>query len=328
MAQEQYGFFNSTENDPRNYDADDMAQAFGTLASTGVADGIDCLRVTANGTILRSRIGYGKAMINGYFYQLKDDGGGLLAFDHTAEESLNRIDRLALRLDLTARTVTAVKLIGIAASSPVAPALTRNDEIYEISLAQVRITAGATALIAADITDERDDDAVCGLIAPESLRRSFVLQTIHDVIDEETADAVRFSEQALSETEQEQARGNLAAQQRITATGLLKGDGNGAVTAAVSNTDYAPALRVYTRTITVDDWVGTEAPFTCTVSVTSLLAASNAIVGVRSDATTAQYLAAVEALLRVTAQADGSFTVSAEGVKPDRLIPIYLYILG
>src|SRR5690606_29999756 len=39
-------------------------------------------------------------------------------------------------------------------------------EAWEISLAQVYVAAGATEIEAADITDERDDEDVCGMIVP------------------------------------------------------------------------------------------------------------------------------------------------------------------
>ena len=75
---------------------------------------------------MRTLVGYGTAMIEGYYYRLRDDGGAVQAFTHTTEAELNRIDRIILRLDLTARTIAIAKLIGTAGSSPEAPALIRD----------------------------------------------------------------------------------------------------------------------------------------------------------------------------------------------------------
>ena len=207
MAQEKYGFFDSSGGDIRSYNAAEMALAFHTLASNGVANLGSCLQVTAEGSTMRTLVGYGTAMIEGYYYRLRDDGSGVQAFTHTTEAGMNRIDRIVLRLDLTTRSITLVKKTGTAAATPQAPAILRNAEIYEISLAQVRIRAGASVLLSTDITDERADDAVCGLIAPESLRRSEIEQMLEDATD----GVVRCTPQSLTESEQAQARENINA---------------------------------------------------------------------------------------------------------------------
>ena len=246
MAQERYGFFNSSGEDTRSYDASDMATALNALATNGVAGSGACLQVTAEGSTMRTLIGYGSAMLEGYFYQLRDDGGEVQAFEHTTESELNRIDRIILRLDYQERKITMVKLIGTAASTPAAPDLTRDENQYEISLAQVLIQAGAAEIGSTDITDEREDESVCGLIAPQAFPQSVLEQMIGsaitaalDQVDEDYADVLRYSEQVLETTQKTQARTNIGAQQLIGASGLLKGDGSGGVSAAAEGTDYA-----------------------------------------------------------------------------------------
>lgn len=205
MAQEKYGFFDSSGEDTRSYNAADMAIAFHSLASNGVAALDTNLQVTAEGSTMRTLVGYGTAMIEGYYYKLRDDGSGIQAFTHTTEAELNHIDRIILRLDFTARTIAVTKLIGTAAATPEAPELTRDDEIYELSLAQVLVQAGASEILSADITDERDDDDVCGLIAPESLRVSSIIS----LIAEQTSGMLTKSEQSLTSEEQTQVQTNL-----------------------------------------------------------------------------------------------------------------------
>jgi hypothetical protein len=328
MAQERYGFFNSTAEDERSYDSADMATAFHSLASNGVAALGTNLQVTAESGTMRTLVGYGTAMIQGYYYQLKDDGSGVRAFAHTTEAELARVDRIVLRLDLAARTIALVKRIGVASSTPAAPELTRSEETYEISLARVLIRAGACEVLSTDITDERDEDTVCGLIAPESLRRSEIVQLIADAIDAETGDVLRSCEQELEESAQAQVRTNIDAQRKITASGLLKGNGDGGVMEAEGGEDYGiPAVEV-SATLASTSWSGSAAPYTQGVSVSGMTAAKKAFAGLPATATQAQYKAAAKAKLRVSSQGTDTVTVTAEGTKPTISIPILVTMVG
>lgn len=88
-----------------------------------------------------------------------------LSFD-MADAVLPRIDRVVVSWQTTNYValpeVTILK--GTAASTPVAPALTNNNTLRQISLAAINIPAGSTAITADMITDERLDDSVCGLV--------------------------------------------------------------------------------------------------------------------------------------------------------------------
>lgn len=81
-----------------------------------------------------------------------------------ADAALPRIDRILLRYDALARKTTLVAVSGTPASTPAAPELTRTDRIYDLCLASVARPAASTAITAADITDTRADEAVCGLM--------------------------------------------------------------------------------------------------------------------------------------------------------------------
>lgn len=81
-----------------------------------------------------------------------------------ADAALPRIDRILLRYDALARKTTLVAVSGTSASTPAAPELTRTDRIYDLCLASVARPAASTAITAADITDTRADEAVCGLM--------------------------------------------------------------------------------------------------------------------------------------------------------------------
>lgn len=172
MAQEKYSFFNSATGDERSYDADAMASAMRALAISGVSSLEDGLRITAEGSTMRTLAEPGMAVLRGYFYELRDDGGATLAFTHATTADADRIDRIVLRLDLTKRTISMVKKEGTAAGTPVPPTLTRSDAVFELSLAQVRVRAGNSAVLAADVLDERPDESVCGAALPEGVKLS------------------------------------------------------------------------------------------------------------------------------------------------------------
>ena len=81
-----------------------------------------------------------------------------------ADSTLPRIDRVVLQFD-TAANLTAVKLKpGTPAAAPEPPAILQNHNQYELGLCTVSVPAGSSVVTAADITDTRADEAVCGVM--------------------------------------------------------------------------------------------------------------------------------------------------------------------
>lgn len=81
-----------------------------------------------------------------------------------ADSTLSRIDRVVLQFD-TAANLTAVKLKpGTPAAAPEPPAILQNHNQYELGLCTVSVPAGSSVVTAADITDTRADEAVCGVM--------------------------------------------------------------------------------------------------------------------------------------------------------------------
>ena len=81
-----------------------------------------------------------------------------------ADSTLPRIDRVVLQFD-TAANLTAVKLKpGTPAATPEPPAILQNHNQYELGLCTVSVPAGSSVVTAADITDTRADEAVCGVM--------------------------------------------------------------------------------------------------------------------------------------------------------------------
>ena len=157
---EKSGFFNSSDGD-RIYDAADFAAYFGSLVSNGV------FYMTATNLQVAPSIGLavivaaGSAWINGYRYENTDDLNLPLT---TANGSNPRIDRIVVRLSQISRSVQIAVVDGTPAATPVAPALTRTSDIYELCLADVLVPTAATSIVANNIMDTRLNTNLCGLV--------------------------------------------------------------------------------------------------------------------------------------------------------------------
>lgn len=114
-------------------------------------------------------------------------------------------------------------------------------------------------------------------------------------------------------------------QTKVTASGLLKGDGAGGVTAAVKGTDYAAPSVGVSVTLTTSGW--NENAKTQTVSVSGVTATANGSLRIAQSATDEQFAAWGAAQPRVTAQANGSITVKLAGTVPTIDIPVEVLIV-
>lgn len=103
----------------------------------------------------------GSAWINGYRYENTDALNMLLV---TANGSNPRIDRIVLRLSQINRSIRLAVVTGTSAVTPVAPALTRTSDIYELGIADVLIPTAATTIAANNITDTRLNNSLCGMV--------------------------------------------------------------------------------------------------------------------------------------------------------------------
>ena len=81
-----------------------------------------------------------------------------------ADNTLNRVDRVVLQFD-TSENIAAIKLkTGTPAVAAQPPDILQNHNQYELGLCTISVPAGATAVTAADITDTRADETVCGVM--------------------------------------------------------------------------------------------------------------------------------------------------------------------
>lgn len=103
----------------------------------------------------------GKAWINGYFYNNTSDLSLTLA---TADGVLNRIDRIVVQWDLTNRIISVKAKSSSYSVFPTAPAVERDADIYELAIADVYVSAGATTITQSNITDRRYNTELCGIV--------------------------------------------------------------------------------------------------------------------------------------------------------------------
>lgn len=131
------------------------SQLFRRMQATGVwgDPGDDTLKlVQGAGLVPVLKAGY--ALVRGHMYY--NDADLNVAF--TAGSANPRIDRLVLRLNPTANTITPVIIEGTPApSNPAAPALTQTDAAnYDLLIADVARAGSSGSVVTADITDQRD----------------------------------------------------------------------------------------------------------------------------------------------------------------------------
>lgn len=157
---EKSSFFNSVGGD-RVYKAEEWAEYFASFIGNGVfpvpSNGLQVEANSSAGVVIRA----GRAWINGYFYFNTDDLNVKL---NTADGVLNRIDRIVIRWDLTDRTISAEVKSSAPSNNPTTPALQRDADAYELCIADVYVRAGSTAVLQSDITDQRYNSGLCGVV--------------------------------------------------------------------------------------------------------------------------------------------------------------------
>lgn len=111
-------------------------------------------------------------------------------------------------------------------------------------------------------------------------------------------------------------------QAKVTASGLLKGDGAGGVTAAAAGTDYSGPKATVTATLLASGWTGSEAPFVYTLAIAGVTATSYQELVPAVNITAEQLKALQAANITDGGQAAGSMTLKAYGKVPAVDIPI------
>lgn len=151
--------------DGPEYDATDAAGYFSTRCSGVYSADADFAVASAGGTSVT--VSAGAAWIHpdrwtGYSVISREEETVELS---AADGIRPRIDRVVLRYDAAARQTRLQVLEGTPDSaSPTAPAITRTALVYDLCLAEITRPAGSTAITAANLTDTRADEDVCGVM--------------------------------------------------------------------------------------------------------------------------------------------------------------------
>jgi hypothetical protein len=214
-----------------------------------------------------------------------------------------------------------VVLKGMEAEVPTAPELTDLDEIKEISLAQVLNTPTGLYILPENITDERDNEAVCGRVR---LRPGTDITAHAARHASDGSDPIKVGATA-NKAVYTGAGGTLQAGTLPVAAG---GTGANNATAARANLNAAAITQEITGTLTAAGWTGAVAPYTQTIAMEGVLAVSKGKLSLAQGVTEAQRKAARKAKIDVNAQADGTVTVVADGEKPAVDLLVVLHIWG
>lgn len=102
-----------------------------------------------------------------------------------ADNTLNRVDRVVLQFD-TSENIAAIKLkTGTPAVAAQPPDILQNHNQYELGLCTISVPAGSTAVTAADITDTRADETVCGVMRDgvTGIPAATLIKKLRDEID-------------------------------------------------------------------------------------------------------------------------------------------------
>ena len=147
-----------------DFDAADVAAYLAARAS-GVFSSAEDFPVTAAGG-LKVTVGAGRGWVHpsrftGYSITKREADTLTMPL---ADPSLPRIDRIVMRYDAGARAASLQVLQGTTSSTPMAPAISRTELIYDLCLAEITRPAGSTSISTGQITDTRLDEALCGIV--------------------------------------------------------------------------------------------------------------------------------------------------------------------
>lgn len=146
----------------REYDSSDLTDYLKRFFTDGVfMEPSTALQILAASTGLAVNMQAGAALINGC--TIESDAAVSFTLS-AAHATLPRIDRIVVRWNISERKMEFALKAGTPAATPAAPSLSRTEYVHELSLAQIYVSAGATALTQSNITDERLNTNVCGAV--------------------------------------------------------------------------------------------------------------------------------------------------------------------
>ncbi len=171
----EYGFFDSEQIGTDEYgypvfdrakDSAFMARFFGSIFTNGIVfvTGSEFKVSVHSGNTLQ--VEPGVAWINGrllHVYPVNEADVHTIALADAAPLS-SRVVIVALRLNYVTRDISIYAIEGNETyiSEPVAPSITRNNDVYDLAIASVKISTASVTPNAAVVTDLRDNPSYCG----------------------------------------------------------------------------------------------------------------------------------------------------------------------
>lgn len=164
---EMSGFFNAEMKSDGNYDRVYYAQDFASYFAKFIGNGVYVnpatqLQVKQQSTpTMGVTVSIGDAFINGYWY--KNDTELNLQLQNANGTNV-RVDTIVLRLDLTTRKIRLAVVTGENSSTYIYEKPTRDNLVYELALAHIKVGQAVTEIYDADIKDLRADYEYCGFV--------------------------------------------------------------------------------------------------------------------------------------------------------------------
>lgn len=179
------------------YTADD-AMLLNLPITSGVYGQTGNFNLTASGMLMT--IGTGLAFMRiatAKGFTVYSDTPVTLALD-AADSVLPRIDRIVLKWLSGLNSVSLTVLKGTPNSTPSPVARSTSADEYDLVLYDILVDAGATSIAAANITDQRLNPSLCGLMASNvtQIDTTAIHNQIVDLIDDQATAIATVAEQA------------------------------------------------------------------------------------------------------------------------------------
>lgn len=163
------GFFDAVDLGGGDYDREYSAAVFAHYFSLLVKNGVfpdpsTGMQVKAStNPDMHVSVQPGSGWVNGYYITVSDDSPEVLTVP-TANPSLSRIDSVIMGLNYVEREIQLYIKSGAVSASPSAVSLQRDNDLYEMELAQITVAAGVASISQANITDMRQNTSRCGIV--------------------------------------------------------------------------------------------------------------------------------------------------------------------
>lgn len=163
------GFFDAVDLGGGDYDREYSAAVFAHYFSLLVKNGVfpdpsTGMQVKASASPdMHVSVQPGSGWVNGYYITVPENSPEVLTVP-TANPSLSRIDSVIMGLNYVEREVQLYIKSGAVSASPSAVSLQRDNDLYEMELAQITVAAGVASISQANITDMRQNTSRCGIV--------------------------------------------------------------------------------------------------------------------------------------------------------------------